>query len=195
MKSRRAIRIISGVLLVIGTVTVAQALDSIENPGVASAGGEFLPALGFPKESPVAQTYLRPKIGQIIATLEIPRLKRIVDVFEGTQKAQLSQGAGHYSGSVLPGYRDNSVIAGHRDSVFSQFGSLKKGDKLYVSTGYGNFTYTIVSLKIVDAKDKTVIVPTTQARLTLSTCYPFRYIGNAPQRFIVGAVLTSRSWR
>jgi sortase A len=193
MKPRKIIRIIGGVLLIGGTVTVAHALESIENPGVTSAGGEFLPALVFPKESAVAQIISRPKIGQIIATLEIPRLNRVIDVFEGTQKAQLSQGAGHYIRSVLPGYRDNSVIAGHRDSVFSQFGSLKKGDKLHVSTSYGNFTYTIVSLKIVDAKDKTVIVPTTHSRLTLSTCYPFRYIGNAPQRFIVGAVLTSRS--
>ena len=193
MKPRKVIRIIGGVLLIGGTVTVAHALESIENPGVTSAGGEFLPALVFPKESAVAQIISRPKIGQIIATLEIPRLNRVIDVFEGTQKAQLSQGAGHYIRSVLPGYRDNSVIAGHRDSVFSQFGSLKTGDKLHVSTSYGNFTYTIVSLKIVDAKDKTVIVPTTHSRLTLSTCYPFRYIGNAPQRFIVGAVLTSRS--
>lgn len=198
MKTSRAIRIVGGVLLIVGTVTVAHALESIENPGVTSAGGEYLPVLVFPaesalKESRTAQTIIYPKIGQIIATLEIPRLKRVIDVFEGTQKAQLSQGAGHYIQSVLPGYRDNSVIAGHRDSVFSQFGSLKKGDKLHVSTGYGNFTYTIVSLKIVDAKDKTVIVPTTHSRLTLSTCYPFRYIGNAPQRFIVGAVLTSRT--
>jgi sortase A len=193
MNSRRVTRIIGGVLLIIGTVTVAHALESIENPGATSAGGEYLPVLVFPKEITATRTPVYPKIGQIIATLEIPRLKRVIDVFEGTQKAQLSQGAGHYIQSVLPGYRDNSVIAGHRDSVFSQFGSLKKGDKLHVSTGYGNFTYTIVSLKIVDAKDKTVIVPTTHSRLTLSTCYPFRYIGNAHQRFIVGAVLTARS--
>jgi len=193
MNSRRVTRIISGVLLIIGTVTVAHALESIETPGITSAGGEFLPALVFPKEIAPTRVMPNPKIGQIIATLEIPRLKRVIDVFEGTEKAQLSKGAGHYIGSVLPGYKDNSVIAGHRDSVFSQFGSLRKGDKLYVSTGYGNFTYTITSLKIVDAKDKTVIVPTTHSRLTLSTCYPFRYIGNAPQRFIVGAVLTARS--
>lgn len=198
MKPRRVVRTIGGVLLIAGAVTVAHALEAIENPGSTSAGGEYLPALVFPKESVTeesraAQTLIYPKIGQIIATLEIPRLKRVIDVFEGTEKSQLSQGAGHYIRSVLPGYRDNSVIAGHRDSVFSKFGSLKKGDKLHVSTGYGNFTYTIVSLRIVDAKDKTVIVPTTHARLTLSTCYPFRYIGNAPQRFVVGAVLTARS--
>ena len=184
----------------IGSVTVTHALESIENPGVTSTGGEFPPVLVFPKESTVKVTDVnriipQPKIGQLIATLEIPRLKRVIDVFEGTQKAQLSMGAGHYIRSVLPGYRDNSVIAGHRDSVFSQFGALKKGDKLHVSTNYGKFTYTIVSLKIVDAKDRTIIVPTNHARLTLSTCYPFRYIGNAPQRFIVGAELTSQNLR
>jgi sortase A len=193
MYSRRAIRVVSGLLLIVGTATVTHSLETIENPGVASAGEFFLPALAF---SPVVNQkvdHLHPKIGDLIATLEIPRLKRLIKVYEGTQVDQLKLGAGHYRGSVLPGYKDNSVIAGHRDSVFSQFGALKRGDLLITTTAYGKFTYVIVSLKVVGSNDKTIIVPTTHARLTLSTCYPFRYIGNAPQRFIVGATLTQSS--
>lgn len=83
----------------------------------------------------------------------------------------------------------NSVLAGHRDTVFSQFGSLKRNDKVIVATNYGTFTYVIKSFRIVDGDDRSVIVPTKRAILTLSTCYPFRYVGNAPQRFIVTAVL------
>jgi sortase A len=193
MYSRRAIRVVSGLLLIVGTATVTHSLETIENPGVASAGEFYLPALAF---SPVANKSLQglqPKIGDLIATLEIPRLKRVVKVYEGTQATQLKQGAGHFRESVLPGYRDNSVIAGHRDSVFSQFGVLKRGDLIIATTAYGKFTYVIVSLKVVESGDKTVIVPTNHARLTLSTCYPFRYVGNAPQRFIVGATLTAMS--
>jgi sortase A len=193
MYSRRAIRAVSGLLLIAGTATVTHSLETIENPGVASAGEFYLPALAITSVTKVDVKGLQPKAGDLIATLEIPRLKRVVKVYEGTRAEDLKLGAGHYRQSVLPGYRDNSVIAGHRDSVFSQFGALKRGDLLITNTAYGKFTYTIVSLKIVDAKDKSVIVPTNHARLTLSTCYPFRYIGNAPQRFIVGATLIAIS--
>jgi sortase A len=189
MKERRAILWASGFLLILGTATVAHSLEAIEAPGVASAGEFFLPALAFSPTLVKTASQPVPKVGELIATLEIPRLKRTIKVYEGTQSAQLKLGAGHFVQSVLPGYRDNSVIAGHRDSVFSQFGSLKRGDLLKISTNYGKFTYVIVSLKVVAADDKTVIVSTEHSRLTLSTCFPFRFIGNAPQRFIVGANL------
>jgi sortase A len=91
--------------------------------------------------------------------------------------------------SVLPGQVDNSVLAGHRDSVFSQLGKLKLGDLIMVDTSAGNFTYKVSRFRIVGENDRTVIVPTKTAVLTLSTCYPFFYIGNAPKRFIVSANL------
>lgn len=190
MKERRTFFWASGLLLILGTATVAHSLEVIEAPGVASAGEYFLPALAFSPAVIREVTRSVPKVGELIATLEIPRLKRTIKVYEGTESAQLKLGAGHFVESVFPGYRDNSIIAGHRDSVFSQFGSLKRGDLLKVSTNYGDFTYVIVSLKVVEADDKTVIVSTKNSRLTLSTCYPFRYVGSAPQRFIVGAILT-----
>ena len=92
---------------------------------------------------------------------------------------------------MLPGLKDNSVLAGHRDSVFAEFGKLKRGDTLLVDTYYGSFTYTIDSFRIVKANDRTVIVPRPVATLTLSTCYPFYFVGSAPDRFIVTALLVS----
>jgi sortase A len=127
--------------------------------------------------------------GGLIGTLSIPRLNKTIPILEGTAPEQLEIGAGHYMKSVMPGQPDNSVIAGHRDSVFAQFGSLQKNDELIVSTAYGKFTYKIDGFRVVDADDRTVIVPTETAILTLSTCYPFRFIGNAPRRFIVTASL------
>lgn len=176
-------------LLTVGALTVAGSLSVIEGAENFSSGSYFLPELKFDTATTTSPTIVRPLQGELIATMEIPRLKRVVRVFEGTTTKDLKNGAGHFIHSVLPGYADNSVIAGHRDSVFSQFGSLKIGDSVIVQTAYGKFTYVIKRFRIVNAKDRTVIVPTNYAQLTLSTCYPFRFVGNAPQRFIVVAAL------
>jgi sortase A len=182
--------------LVAGIVITSISLQSINQSKAASSVGEFVPSLAAfdsPLSPANAISINKPKRGTLIGTLAIPRLKKTIPVYEGTEVAQLKKGAGHYEKSVLPGIQDNSVIAGHRDSVFSQFGSLKIGDELRVSTYYGKFVYTIKSFRIVKANDRTVIVPTPNAILTLSTCYPFRYIGNAPKRFIVNAELKTNT--
>jgi sortase A len=132
-----------------------------------------------------------PKTGDLIGSLEIPRLGRVIPIIEGTGTEELKIGAGHYIDSVLPGLNDNSVISGHRDTFFAGFGSLKVGDLLNVSTPYGKYTYYISAFRIVSADDRTVIVPTDVSTLTLSTCYPFRFIGTAPKRFVVTALLVS----
>jgi len=73
--------------------------------------------------------------------------------------------------------------------VFTRLGELKKGDRLVVDTAAGRFTYQIRRIRIVDKDDRTVIVPTDHAVLTVTTCYPFRYVGNAPDRYILIADL------
>lgn len=180
------------VTLVAGIVITSLSIQSISQSRAASTVDQFVPVLaafGSPLSPADAISIDKPKRGTLIGTIAIPRLKKTIPIYEGTEVAQLKKGAGHYEKSVLPGIQDNSVIAGHRDSVFSQFGSLKIGDELRVSTYYGKFVYTIRSFRIVNANDRTVIVPTPEAILTLSTCYPFHYIGSAPKRFIVNAAL------
>ena len=130
-----------------------------------------------------------PKVGDVIGKITIPALKTILPIIEGTGDGELKRGVGHFIGSVLPGENDNSVLSGHRDSVFSQLGKLALGDLVVVRTKVGEFTYQVIKFRIVQADDRTVIVPTPTAILTLSTCYPFRFIGNAPKRFIVSAKL------
>ncbi|MCH5585679.1 class D sortase [Shimazuella sp. AN120528] len=131
----------------------------------------------------------RPKTGQHFADLIIPRLKVKIPVIEGTDEDELSVGAGHYAGSVLPGEGDNCVIAGHRDTVFRRMGKLKKGDLLQVSSNQGVFTYRIRKMWITNPDDRTVIVPRGEPILTLATCYPFIFIGPAPKRYIIEATL------
>lgn len=140
--------------------------------------------------APVKTLYTAyPAEGDNIGSLTIPALRRKLPIFQGTGVNELKKGVGHFTQSVLPGEEDNSVLSGHRDTTFRQLGNLKVGDQLVVQTLAGTFTYEITGTRIVHADDKTVIVPTDHAVLTLTTCYPFYFVGNAPDRYIVSADL------
>lgn len=135
----------------------------------------------------------RPETGEQFGELYIPKLDAILPVYEGTGEEELDLGVGHYAGSVLPGEKDNCVLAGHRDTVFRKLGEVGEGDSLIVRTEMGEFKYVVKKVRIVDKEDRTVIVPKPKATLTVSTCYPFEYIGSAPQRYILVAYLSSIS--
>ncbi|MBU3181233.1 class D sortase [Clostridium psychrophilum] len=130
-----------------------------------------------------------PVDGDNIGSLSIPVLKQKLPIVQGTGMNELKKGIGHFSQSVLPGEKDNCVLSAHRDTVFSKIGNLKIGDHLIVQTSAGIFTYEVNGTRIVHEDDKTVIVPTANAVLTLTTCYPFKFIGDAPDRYIVSAAL------
>jgi sortase A len=131
------------------------------------------------------------KAGDFLGTIEIPSIKSIINIFEGTSEAELSKGVGHFIQSVMPGVKDNSVISGHRDTVFSNLGKVKIGAKIVIIVESGRYVYKVERIRIVSGNDRTVIVPTEEATLTLSTCYPFIFVGNAPERYIVVAKLMS----
>lgn len=150
-----------------------------------------LPKLEFFMQTNAKSVITQPKIGEVIGVLSIPRLKRDLPIIEGTGSKELKRGVGHYVRSVLPGVSDNSVLSGHRGTVFRNLGDIKIRDLLIVTTEYGEFIYEVYKLRIVKANDKTVIVPNKDAILTLSTCFPFRYIGKAPKRYIVQAILVN----
>jgi len=130
-----------------------------------------------------------PSEGDNIGSLTIPALNRELPIIQGTGAAELEKGVGHFTQSVLPGQKDNCVISGHRDTYLRQIGKLKLGDELIVQTSAGTFTYKVSGTRIVHENDKTVIVPMDHAVLTLTTCYPFDFIGSAPDRYIVSANL------
>ncbi|MEM5014855.1 class D sortase [Metabacillus indicus] len=131
----------------------------------------------------------RPAKGEQIGNLYIPKLEANLPIYHGTDEEELEQGVGHYAGSVLPGEKDNSVLSGHRDTVFRKLGEVGKGDLLIVTTSAGEFTYKVRQVRIVDKDDRTVIVPKPKAVLTVSTCYPFTFAGPAPERYILIADL------
>jgi sortase A len=132
-----------------------------------------------------------PSKGDALGTITLPSLGLTWAIFQGTEKSQLAKGVGHFLGSVLPGEHDNSVLAGHRESVFNRLGELVLGDLISVSTSAGKFEYQIREFRIVERSDRTVIVPTPTAVLTLVTCYPFNYFGTTDKSYIVVADLVS----
>jgi sortase A len=94
---------------------------------------------------------------------------------------------GHIPGTALPGESGNVGLAGHRDTFFRPLKDLKMQDEVQVSTLKGVFKYQVVSLRIVDPSNVGVLAPSGENVLTLVTCYPFYYVGPAPQRWIVRA--------
>jgi len=128
---------------------------------------------------------LRP--GEIIGRLEIPRINISVIVLEGADSDILDVAAGHIPGTALPGTAGNIGIAAHRDTLFRALRQITSNDRLTFRTPSGMFEYGVESTEVVDPNDIAVLHQTTNAELTLVTCYPFNYIGAAPKRFIVHA--------
>ncbi len=130
--------------------------------------------------------------GDQIGYLRIPKLSASLPIIEGTDEDELAKGVGHVAESVMPGMKDNSVLAGHRDTVFRRLGEVGVGDILQVDTSAGKFIYRVNNVRIVAKDDRTVIVRKPKAVLTVITCYPFHYIGAAPKRYVLSADLIKR---
>jgi len=144
-----------------------------------------------PASEPLAEYETYPEKGDRVGTITLESLGLSWPIFEGTHEAQLSQGVGHYIGSVLPGLIDNSILSGHQSTVFARLGELAKGDRILIETDAGVFVYVITTFEVVDRSDQTVIQPSDHATLTLTTCYPFGAIGNTTEAYIVTADLVS----
>jgi len=133
-----------------------------------------------------------PRRGEALARLRVPRLGIDVAVAEGADPRTLSLGPGHIEGSALPGQPDNCIIAGHRDGPFRRLRSARPGDMVEIADTDGLKRYRIESVEVVGKGDTRVLAPSRAPVLTLVTCYPFNYLGHAPQRFIVHAALIDR---
>jgi sortase A len=121
--------------------------------------------------------------------LEIPALKLTVPIFAGTSELVLNRGVGWIEGTAMPGEDGNVGLAGHRDGYFRALKDLKLGDTIEVQTVDHTLRYRVTSIKIVEPTDVSVLDPTDEPTVTLVTCYPFYFVGDAPQRYIVRGIL------
>jgi sortase A len=124
--------------------------------------------------------------GSPVAHLLIPRIGLDEIVLEGVDGDELNAGPGHVPGSALPGDAGNAVISAHRDRHFSHFADLQLGDTITTETPGKRTEWVIVRRRVIDKNDPALFL-TKDATLTLTTCWPIRYLGTAPDRLILTA--------
>lgn len=142
-------------------------------------------------KEPKQRDYKEYAQGEEVGWLLIPSLDRKYPVYWGTDDETLTQGVGYHTGQFTtpPDGQRHTVLAGHRDTVFSELGTLKEGDQMYVQFEGIQYEYKISRTWVTHADDRTVIVEKDNPVLTLTTCYPFTFIGAAPDRYIIEAPL------
>ncbi len=125
--------------------------------------------------------------GGVIGEIEVPRLKLKAIVVQGDSENLLRRAVGHLPETALPGEAGNVALAGHRDGLFRPLRNVRPGDTITLRTPEREFQYEVEWTAIVPPTAVRVIQPTTEPALTLVTCFPFYYVGAAPERFIVRA--------
>jgi sortase A len=191
MWSAETKRLISYPLITAGAVLLLLGAREVVEPYV----GQKAAARTFDEPSAaVIPAGTKPALqrGDTIGKLTIPRLSATYYVMEGDHEEELRRGPGHLRGSAMPGSQGNCIIAGHRDTHFRILKDIQKGDDILVETKTGQYLYRVKSIRVVPADDTAPLQPTSRAELSLITCFPFYYVGNAPKRFVVEALLAAR---
>ena len=127
--------------------------------------------------------------GTPVARVTVPRLGLDEVVVEGVGDEELRAGPGHMIGSALPGDSGASVISAHRDRHFHALGGIALGDTVVTESASGTVVWTVSRIRVVHADDSALEARTTPT-LMLTTCWPIRYVGPAPDRLVVEAMPT-----
>jgi sortase A len=158
-------------------------------PSKAEEGVDF--SLWAEKRIHAYRDSLLSKTDPPLAVLEIAKLRIKVPVFDGTDDLTLNRGVGRIVGTAKPGEPGNVGIAGHRDGFFRGLKDIAVGDAVDLLMTKEKVTYVVDQIEIVTPDDVHVLQPRSVPSLTLVTCFPFYFVGDAPNRFIVHASLAS----
>jgi sortase A len=187
---RAALRFVASVMMVSGTLLIADAGVTLlwQEPVSAYVAvqkqGDLKKAFFDPPKRVIRRMPLK---GDSIARIEIPTIGVSDYVVEGTDVDSLRKGPGHYPDTPLPGERGTTAIAGHRTTYgapFRRIDELKHGQRITIDMPDGHFVYRVEQTKIVDDQDLSVLDPVGHRRLLLSACHP---LYSAAQRVIVFA--------
>jgi LPXTG-site transpeptidase (sortase) family protein len=151
------------------------------SPRLAPSGGAFV--------GPLASD--PPKHGTendgVLGRIEIPRLHITAIVADGSDAKTLRLAVGHIPWTALPGSPGNCALAGHRDTFLRGLGRVRANDIIRIVTFEHIYNYQVEWTAVVEPRRVDVLDSTTAPSLTLITCYPFVFVGHAPQRFVVRA--------
>lgn len=168
---------------------VSRGADQPANHASAAALVTELPdqTLWGPSRIAAYRSSLTANLGAPLGVLAIPKIDLRVPVFEGTADITLNRGVGRIEGTAAVGTSGNLGIAGHRDGFFRGLKDIVVGDALDLRSRTATVRYRVTEILIVAPTDVFVLDPTDHDTLTLVTCYPFYFVGSAPQRYIVKA--------
>ena len=179
----RLILILSGVLAIVFVALTLLNAKLFQR----AASHTFDSQIHAAEQHPAIQTRMAFKEGDVLGRMEIPKIGMSVIVLQGTTPKTLRLGVGHIDGTALPGESGNIGIAGHRDTFFRGLKDIHTGDGISLQTATGIAMYEVDWIQITVPSDGDIVSATTESGLTLVTCYPFHYIGAAPERFVVHA--------
>jgi len=123
----------------------------------------------------------------LLGRLDIPRIGLSAMIADGTSSRVLRLAVGHVSGTAVPWLSGNVALVAHRDTFFRRLGELHPGDLIRMTVPGSEYRYQVVFTSIVSPSETWVLEPATGQTLTLITCYPFHFVGAAPNRFVVRA--------
>ncbi|MGB8889866.1 MAG: class D sortase [Candidatus Korobacteraceae bacterium] len=169
----------------------ARSQEGAPRPGMKTESPNF--SLWSEKRIKQYQESLAAAFSPAVAVLRIPKIHLEVPVLQGTDDLTLNRAVGLIAGTALPEEDGNLGIAGHRDGFFRGLKDLRLGDRIELVTQTKTNTYIIDRIVIVDPSDVSVLARRPRTSLTLVTCYPFYFVGSAPQRYIVQASLVTPS--
>jgi sortase A len=165
-----------------------QAMENRELDAILASAPERDDAGAPATPTPTPTRRVPPAHGSVIGRIEIPRLGVSTVIRAGSDARTLRLAVGHIPGTALPGDEGNIGLAGHRDTFFRKLRDIQPDDEIRVVTPDGTYLYRVQGTNVVWPRDTWVLDDEGEPLLTLVTCYPFTYIGSAPQRFIVRAV-------
>lgn len=192
-----------GSLVGIGVISVQlwQGMENVEQKRqkMKSSAADVSPtSTSTVQEEPEDSTFIwkdRPKQGEKVGTLSIPRIDEEIPILEGTGEQELDRGVGHHTSSVLPGEPDNAVLAGHRETALRHAKEIQKGDPILVKTEGYTFNFQVKKLWVADKDDPQVVTSNgkEEPRLIVYTCWPVEAVfsGYAPKRYVIESELTA----
>lgn len=154
---------------------------------LAATDGSIDTSLWAGKRIEAYKESLMSKLDVPLGVLRISKLNLVAPVFEGTDDLTLNRGVGRIAGTARLGESGNVGIAGHRDGFFRPLKDIRMGDSIELLIENKTVGYVVRSIEIVSPQDTQVLKASDDPQLTLVTCYPFYFVGNAPQRYIVHA--------
>lgn len=178
---------------VVGWLALAAGAALVAQAAAVRVRGEAWQELHRRALEPPSGTPVAAPAGRAVARLRLARLGIDTVVTEGTDPESLGLGPGHMPGTALPGEPDNCIIAGHRDGPFGRLPAARPGDVVELRGRSGPSRYRVRDVEVVDEDDRRPLAPSSQARLTLITCYPIHHLGPAPRRLVIRGELIGQA--